>query len=118
MGKKSDFQRPHSHWSETHRRSVSRDGRVYFTPRNDASEFSVYIEFFCNFFTAWLLVYWLASWGGIFDHVIFGGILGLGIMVQQNECPSRWIVRLVSWGIFWGMFYFGLHWVPLFHFGG
>ena len=112
---KSKLQRPMSHWSTEHTRIVSSDGRIGYIPRNQATVPSG-IEFFSNMATACLLVYWMTVWGGIFDHVIFGGLLALGLMFHQHESDYRWPLRFVVWGIFWGMYYFGVHWVPMFHF--
>jgi len=110
------MQSPHSHWATEYQRVVSDDGRIGYFPRNDAT-MPTFVEFFANLGTAILLMYW-ASVGGLLpaflDNFFFGVLSVVAIMFWQHESVTRWPLRCVVWAIFWGMWYFNLHWVPLF----
>lgn len=84
---------------------VTRDsatGRMVYMPYNEMSG-GDYLEIVCNIATCCLLSYGIclcvplvnSSWP-------LAGIVLLVLCWWQNESITRWPVRFVAWGIFWG----------------
>lgn len=83
------------------------NGRTIYTPYNELGG-NDWVEFFANIPTCFLLTYWL--WLGLIQvwapfntlWPLFG-LTWIALCTWQNDSWTRWPVRFVAWGIFWGM---------------